>query len=141
MLRKYAAAILPAIIILLGALQTALADGIVDVTEGGQLIALTAGVGGTYLVRLVDGPWAGALKTGSAILAAIATLIIPLVLGFSWQALVIVALAALQVLATEIGVQYRTAPLDAGTVAAGEVAVITSLPDPYSEGLGTLPRS
>lgn len=127
MLRQYAAAILPAIIILLGALQTALADGIVDVTEGGQLIALTAGVGGTFGVRLVEGRWAGLLKTGCAILAAIATLIIPLVLGFSWQALVIVALAALQALATEIGVQWRTKPLiDAGT-ASGEPSRITSL--------------
>lgn len=107
MLRHYAAAVLPAIIILLGALQVALADGVIDVTEGGQLIALVAGVGGTYLVRIIDGPWQGAFKTGFAILAAVATLIIPLVIGFTWQALVIVALAALQALATEIGVQVR----------------------------------
>jgi hypothetical protein len=127
MLRHYAAAILPAIIILLGALQTALADGVVDVTEGGQLIAVTAGVIGTFFVKIVEGPWEGVLKTGSAILAAVATLIIPLVLGFSWQSLVIVALAALQVLATEIGVEWRVKPvLDAGT-AGGEPSRITSL--------------
>jgi|GEM_PF-3425753 len=126
MLRTYAAAILPAIIILLGALQTALADGIVDATEGGQLIALTAGVVGTYIVRLVDGRWAGALKTGTAILAAIATLVIPLVMGFTPEALVMVALAGLQALATEIGVQVRVAPIDAGT-AGEEPALITNL--------------
>lgn len=111
--RKYAAALLPAIIVLLGALQTGLADGRIDETEGGQLLALVAGVGVTYCVPIVHGWWAGALKTGFAVLAAIATLIIPFITGFSWQALVIIALAALQAIATEIGVNARTEILDA----------------------------
>lgn len=105
--KKYLAALLPGIIILFGGLQTALADERIDATEGGQLLALTAGVLLTYVVPIVGGKWAGLLKTGSAILAAVATLIIPLVLGFSWQSLVIFALAALSALATEIGVQVR----------------------------------
>lgn len=127
MLRKYAAALLPAIIILLGALQTALADNIIDQVEAGQLLALVAGVVATYLVPLVDGRWAGALKTGMAILAAIATLLIALIVDFSWQALIIVALAGLQVLATEIGVHVRVE----------EPHVL----DPATNGLGTLPRA
>lgn len=106
-MKKYLAALLPGIIILVGGLQTALADDRIDATEGGQLIALTAGVIITFVVPIVDGRWAGLLKTGSAMVAAVATLIIPLLLGFSWQALVIVALAALSALATEIGVQVR----------------------------------
>lgn len=108
MLRKYAAAILPALIILLGALQTALADNVIDQVEAGQLIALVAGVVTTYFVPLSSGRWAGALKTGAAVLAAIATLIVPLIVGFSWQSLIVVALAVLQALATEIGVHVRT---------------------------------
>lgn len=120
--RKYAAALLPAIIVLLGALQTALADSRIDETEGGQLLVLVAGVGVTYFVPIVHGWWAGALKTGFAVLAAIATLIIPFITGFSWQALVIIALAALQAIATEIGVNARTEILD-----ARESNVITSV--------------
>lgn len=124
MLRKYAAAILPALIILLGALQTALADNVIDQVEAGQLLALVAGVITTYFVPLVDGRWSGLLKTGAAVLAAIATMILPLVFGFTWQALVIVALAALNAIATEIGVQSRVEVEDitnngAGTLGRG----------------------
>ena len=127
MLRKYAAALLPAIIILLGALQTALADNTISRVEASQLIVLVAGVVATYFVPLAKGAWAGALKTSMAILAAIATLLVALIIDFTWQALIIVALAGLQVLATEIGVHVRTdAP--------------HSL-DPVSNGLGTLPRA
>lgn len=106
-LRKYAAAILPALIILFGAVQVAIADGTVNETEGGQLLALIAGLVITFWVPLTKGRWAGALKTGAAILAAVATLIIPLVSGFSWTALLVFGIAALQALATEIGVQVR----------------------------------
>lgn len=106
-MKKYLAALLPGFIILFGGLQTALADDRIDAVEGGQMIALTAGVLITFVVPIVDGRWAGLLKTGAAMVAAVATLIIPLILGFSWQALVIVALAALSALATEIGVQVR----------------------------------
>lgn len=108
-MKRYLAALLPGFIILFGGLQTSLADDRIDAVEGGQMIALTAGVLITFVVPIVDGRWAGLLKTGAAMVAAVATLIIPLILGFSWQALVIVALAALSALATEIGVQVRGA--------------------------------
>ena len=107
-MKKYLAALLPGIIILFGGLQTALADERIDATEGSQLLALTAGVLLTYVVPVVDTRWRGMFKTGSAIFAAVATLIIPLLLGFTWQSLVIFALAALSALATEIGVRVRT---------------------------------
>jgi hypothetical protein len=124
MFRKYAAAILPALIVLFGALQTALADNVVDQVEAGQLLALVAGLITTYFVPLLSGRRAGLLKTGAAVLAAIATLILPLIFGFTWQALVIVALAALNAIATEIGVQSRVEVEDitnngAGTLGRG----------------------
>lgn len=106
-MKKYLAALLPGIIILFGGLQTALADERIDSTEGSQLLALTAGIIVTFVVPIVDGRWRGLFKTGAAIFAAVATLIIPLLLGFTWQSLVIFALAALSALATEIGVQVR----------------------------------
>jgi hypothetical protein len=106
-MKKYLAALLPGFIILFGGLQTALADDRINDIEGGQLLALTAGVIVTFVVPVVDGRWRGLFKTGAAIFAAVATLIIPLILGFTWQSLVIFALAALSALATEIGVQVR----------------------------------
>jgi len=110
--KKYAAALLPAAVILFGAVQTVIADDVVSETEGGQLIALIAGLVATYFVPLVSGVWAGALKTGAALLAAVATLVIPLVTGFSWTELLIVGIAALNVLAVEIGVDIRKDQLD-----------------------------
>lgn len=106
--RTYAAAILPAAIIFLGSLQAAIADGTITEIEGGQLIAVFAGVGITYFVPLFGGVWRGLFKTGFAALAAVATLVVPLMFGFSWSALVIFALAVLGAIATEIGVQVRT---------------------------------
>lgn len=106
-LRTFAAALLPAAFLILGAVQVAIADNRIDEVEGGQLIALAAGPVFQYFLPLLPGKWAGGLKTGFAVLAAIATLIIPLVIGFTWQALVLVGLAAVQALATEIGVQLR----------------------------------
>lgn len=129
-MKKYAAALLPGFIILFGGLQTALADDRIDSIEGGQLLALTAGVLVTFVVPVVDGRWRGLFKTGSAIFAAVATLIIPLVLGFTWQSLVIFALAALSALATEIGVQVRSEPIDAGEATPGTVLNITTAQDP-----------
>ncbi|OOB90279.1 hypothetical protein [Rathayibacter sp. VKM Ac-2630] len=107
MIQKYLAALLPGFILIFGALQTALADERIDDVEAGQLLALVAGAITTFGVPLLKGRWAGGLKTGAAILASVATLIIPLVLGFTWQSLVIAILAALSALATEIGVQVR----------------------------------
>ncbi|PPH99740.1 hypothetical protein C5C95_06245 [Rathayibacter sp. AY1B7] len=107
MLDRYLAALLPAAILLFGGLQTALSDERIDGTEAGQLLALFAGLAITYAVPLAKGAWAGLFKTGFAILAAIATLIVPLITGFTWQSLVIVVLAALSALATEIGVNAR----------------------------------
>jgi hypothetical protein len=106
-IQKYLAALLPAAILLFGGLQTALSDERIDGTEAGQLLALFAGLAITYAVPLARGAWAGLFKTGFAILAAVATLVVPLITGFTWQSLIIVILAALSALATEIGVNAR----------------------------------
>lgn len=109
MIRKFAAAIIPAAVTLLGALQVAIADGAVDQTEAGQLIALVAGVAVTYFVPLLSGAWAGGLKVGASLLAAVATLIVPLFTGFTTEALVVFVLALLNALGTELGVAARVA--------------------------------
>lgn len=125
---KYAAALLPAAVILLGALQTAIADGTVSDTEGGQLIALVAGVVFTFIVPLVKGSrWAGMLKTGAAVLAAVATLIIPLFTGITPTSLIVFAIAVLNAIATQIGVDMRKDLIDAGTAAPGIPVTVTGM--------------
>jgi len=122
MLKKYAAALLPALVILLGALQLAIADGLIDETEGGQLIALVAGLVLTYVLPIVENArWKGALKTGAAIAAAAAALVIPLITGFTLEGLLIFAIAVISALATDIGVELRTDP--AGRHAADARAI------------------
>lgn len=121
MFRKYAAALLPALIVLLGALQTAIADGVVSEAEAGQMIVMLGGVIATYFVPLSDGAWAGALKTSSALMAATGVLIIPLVFGFTWESAVIFALAALNAIATEIGVESRVEVQDITNNGAGKL--------------------
>lgn len=115
LIQKYGAALLPAAITLFGALQVVLQDDVIDEVEGGQLIALVATLVVTYLVPLTNTSWAGVLKTGAAILGAVATLIIPLFNGGAdWNSIIVVALAVLNALATEIGVQARvTSPAEA----------------------------
>lgn len=123
-LKRYAAALLPAAVILFGAVQVAIADETVTETEAGQLLALVAGLIVTFFVPLLSGPWAGVLKTGAAILAAIATLVIPLVTGFTWESFLVVAIAALNALMTQIGVEAR-APIEASQNTDGSFNVTT----------------
>lgn len=105
---KYAAALLPAIGILFGALQVILADDTIDDTEKGQLIVLVAGLVGTFILPLVKGwRFAGVLKVGAAVVAAVGTLIVPLFSGFEASTWLIFGVAVLNALAAEIGVDMR----------------------------------
>lgn len=108
-LNKFAAALLQLAVLVLGAVQAALIDGI-TATEVWQLIALGAGAAGTFFLPIVDdAKWKGVLKTGSAVAAAVAAAVVPLVGGaFDANAMIIVVLAFINALAVETGVQMRT---------------------------------
>jgi hypothetical protein len=58
---------------------------------------------------LANGKWAGALKTGSAALLAIAALLVPLIVTgtLSPANIILVAIAGLNAVASEIGVSVR----------------------------------
>jgi hypothetical protein len=128
--QKYAAALLPFFILVVGASQTVLKapiDWNATITFG----IVVAGAVATFIVKLVPIKWQGALKTGVAILTAILSALLPFVLpgGFdpsvNWP---IIIVAVLNALATELGVQVRTDPVvatGAGTVA--DPAVVTSV--------------
>jgi hypothetical protein len=114
--QKYAAALLPFFILVVGASQTVLKapiDWNATITFG----ILVVGAVATFIVKLVPLKWQGALKTGIAILTAILSAILPFVLpgGFdpsvNWP---IIIVAILNALATEFGVQIRTTEVNSG---------------------------
>jgi hypothetical protein len=132
MIQKYGAALISIALVAFAFLKTALADEL-DLAEVSQLVALVAGAVIVYFVPLLSGPWAGGLKTGAAVVAAAATAIVPFVLQgtITPEQWTIVALAVLNALGVEVGVNARKSGLiDGGTALAGTAAVITSLPDP-----------
>lgn len=142
---KYTAAMLQFILVLVTALQASLSGGL-DTVEIWQLVALAVASVGTFFLPLVAGPWAGALKTGVAVLGAIVAAIIPLVNGvWSSEASIIVVLAALNALAAQIGVSVRLDEVKA-QLAAPEVSnVIPLTVDPKAvaivEGRHVLPAA
>lgn len=134
-LKKYAPALLPIVIIVVTFL-TSVGQRAITPGDLWQLAALVAGAVVTYLVPLSSGVWPGVLKTGAAIVAAAATAAVPLVTQghLTYQNWLIIVLAALSALATEIGVQVHKATVDAGTAIPGQVSSITNLAAAASTG-------
>jgi O-antigen/teichoic acid export membrane protein len=110
--QKYAAALLPFFILVVGASQTVLKFG--QEPDWNAIITFAIVVLGavlTFIVKLVAARWQGALKTGIAILTTILSALLPFVLpgGFDPAANVpVIIVAVLNALATEFGVQIRT---------------------------------
>lgn len=124
--QKFAAALLPFFILVIGASQTVLKPGPVDWNAVIVFAILVLGAVVTFIVKLLPGTWQGGLKTGIAIITTILSALLPFVLpgGFDLSVNVpIIIVAVLNALATEFGVQIRTTP----------VAVTNGLtPDPDS---------
>ena len=108
-LNRYAAALLSIAVVVVGAF-TAIPEGQVSPTAILQLAIIAVGSVVTYLVPVVQGSkWAGVLKTGAAIIAAVLTAVVPFVNNGHITATQIglVILAALNALAVEVGVNIR----------------------------------
>lgn len=105
---KYLAALLSIGIVVLTAF-VAIPEGERNPATIGQLAILALGAIVTYLVPLLESRWAGALKTGAAVAAALIAAIIPFWAEGAITAIqvAVVALAALNALAVEVGVQVR----------------------------------
>lgn len=139
--KHYAAALLPFFILVIGASQTVLHAGFnlqVDI----PFAVLVLGAIITFIVQLLPSGWQGALKTGVAIVTTILSALLPFVLPGTVhlsQSVPVVAIAILNAIATEFGVQIRTAPMiNAGTAVPGVAADISSLP-PTTSSIGILP--
>jgi hypothetical protein len=134
MIQKYIAAIVPILTAAAVFLQSAFNDELLDASEVWQLVALVAGAIAIYLLPLMPGKWAGAAKTGAAIVAALATAVVPYALQghLTPEQIMVVAIAVLNALGVEVGVQARKTFID-----ARDTNVVTSL-DP--EGVRALSR-
>lgn len=127
-LNKYTVAILQLAILMIAAVQAALAGGL-DIIEIWQLVGLFAANVGVYIVRVLPGAWAAGLKVAVAIVGAIVTAVIPLVNGV-WNAetFLIVVLAAVSAFAAQFGVDVRVdaqkAAIASPTVSSEAAAVV-----------------
>lgn len=134
---KYLVAFVGIAAAILTALQTSIVGGITP-TEAWQLAAVIAGVGISIAVPLVRGPWAGALKTGFAVLGAIGATVAPFFVDGalpSPEQWVTVGIAVVNAIGIQVGVSIRTdevkkagAILDAGTAVPGVPVNVSSLP-------------
>lgn len=117
--QRFAAALLPFFILVIGASQTVLKDPI-DWNAIIVFAVLVLGAIVTYILPLVDKKWQGALKTGVAILTVILSALLPFVLpgGFDPSVNVpVIIVAVLNAIATEFGVAIRTTPITSTGVA------------------------
>lgn len=106
-LNKYAVALLQLLIVTVTALQASVADGLTE-TEVWQLAGLVVGAFASVFVPLLERGWAGALKVGAAVGGAGIAAIVPFVTdGWTPSAAIVVVLAVLNTLATQIGVNIR----------------------------------
>lgn len=131
---KYAVALLQFALLLVTSLSVSLQGGF-DTVEIVQFGVIAAGAATTFFVPLVSGKWSGLLKTGLSLLAAVLTAVIPFVVqGFiTADQVMLIVLAGLNALASEVGISIRKSAIDGGTATPGEPATITSLADPEGQ--------
>lgn len=121
---KYLTGFIQVVILILGALLAALEDGL-TLVEALQLVALGVGAIVTYWAPLLDKGWAAALKVLGAVIGAVIAALIPLLAG-EWNAssTIIVVLAAINALATQLGVDVR---VDAAKETLGKHVYVDSI--------------
>lgn len=116
---RYASAVLPLAVLILGIFDAAQRSGtsLLGWQTILQLIILLATTGASFWLPLISGPWAGALKTGAAIVGAIASALIATIPDghFTTATLILFLTAAVKAVAVQLGVSIRT---DAAKVAA-----------------------
>ncbi|MEG2887208.1 MAG: hypothetical protein RR853_08795, partial [Aurantimicrobium sp.] len=103
-LNKYAVALLQVLLLFVAALQAALTDGEMSLTESFQLAGLLVGAIVTYFTKVLTTGWAARLKVGGALIGAVIAAIVPfLTSGWTAEAAAIVVLAGINALATQFG--------------------------------------
>lgn len=126
-LQRYAPAILSFLVLVIGGLQAAVATGPVTWVVVAQLAVLIVTTATTYLVPLAPTRWRGVAKTGLELLGVVLVLVIPYIAAgrISSAEILLVVVAVIKAVGTELGVQLRTDPVVA--TQAGNVFNITTL--------------
>lgn len=138
---RYAATLLPLGVLVLGVFDAAQRAGtsLVGWQTITQLVILLATTGAAYWLPLIPGKWAGALKTGAAVIGAIASALVATIPDghFTTATLILFLTAALKAVAVQVGVTVRTdvrKTIDARE--AEGVPSITSVESPSSADSG-----
>lgn len=137
---RYLAALLPLGVLVLGIFDAAQRTGtsLLGWQTITQLVILLATTGAAFWLPLIPGKWAGALKTGAAIVGAIASALIATIPDghFTTATLILFLTAALKAVAVQVGVTVRTdtAKMIDARDAKG-VPSVTSVPEGGSGGL------
>lgn len=145
MIARYAAALLPLAILVLGVLDAAerIGANLLGWQTVVQIVILLATTGAAYWLPLVPGRWVGALKTGAAVVGAIASALVATIPTgeFTSATLILFLTAAIKAVATEIGVQIRTDDETAGSAATiGTISISApSVGGAEAEQSGTVP--
>ena len=123
-LKNYAPSVLSFLVLVIGAVQVAVASGPIDGVTTAQLVVLTITTFTTWLAPLIGERWRGKVKTGLELLGVAITLAIPFIASgtITWAEGLLVAVAFMKAGAAELGVQIRTEPVQ-------PVAVVESGPD------------
>lgn len=104
---KYLTGLIQVLFLLMTALLAAMEDG-VDTVEVWQLAGVLVGAVVTVWVPLLEGAWAAGLKVGGAVAGAAIAAIVPLVMSeWTASAAIIVVIAIINALATQLGVSIR----------------------------------
>jgi hypothetical protein len=140
---RYAPALLPLAVLVLGVFDAAQKTGtsLLGWQTITQLILLLATTGVAFWLKLVPGKWAGALKTGAAIIGAIVSALVAVVPDghFTQATWILFLTAAVKAIAVQVGVSIRVDAakvIDAGSTSDPGVPSITTVsvaPQPLDE--------
>ncbi|WP_065962816.1 hypothetical protein [Curtobacterium sp. UCD-KPL2560] len=138
MFQRYTTALLPLGVLVVGVLLVASQAGtsLLGWQTITQLLILLATIGSDFWLKLVPGRWAGAAKTGAAIVGAIVSALVAYVPDghFTQTTFLLFLTAALKAVATEVGVQIRVDAakvIDAGSTLSSSVLSGTVVVDPH----------
>lgn len=139
-LSRYSTALLPLAVLVLGVLDAADKAGanLLGWQTITQLVILLATTGAAFWLPLVPGKWAGALKTGAAIVGAIVSALVATVPDghFTSATLILFLTAAVKAVAVQVGVSIRT---DTAKVNDATEDMVTTVPDVEETSDVTIP--
>lgn len=129
---KYAVAFIQVAVVFVTALSASITDNVLSLVEALQVGGILLGSVVTVFLPLLSSGYAGLLKVLGAVGGAVITAVIPIVdtlnggPGWTTSSIIIVVLAALNALATHVGVDVR---IDAAKEALADTSTANAVPE------------